>query len=199
VIGANCVTSEACLNSILDVITQPSKVDFTDWAPAAAAVLVSIAAVVVSVFVAGIEQKRVLRAERQALRQSLRLWFSGLSDSAEGDVRHGHRALDSRIKEDIGPLGRGEIRRLMEWARLVHDSTQAIEKLDKNRKDEMHARRMHSKWIFRDLLAEWALRPLRTRVKIWAVTRRGYSAVGTITIEDPKKFAESMRPFNPGR
>lgn len=183
-------------------MNEQTLVDALGVIVAAAGVVVALAAVVVSIAVASAQHRQVVRSERTRLRKALREWFGGLSHSAPVEVLGRHRVLDSQIKEDIHAVGRHEISNLMNWALMIHKTTWELEdapKASQQVKDDAHARRMYAKWIFRDLLAEWELRPARTTVKIWWLKHCGYNAVGRIPIPQPGSLAESMRPFDSSR
>jgi hypothetical protein len=158
----------------------------------------TLLAVFVAAYAIKAETLRIQHAERQKVRESLRLWFDGISHNAKADLVDMHRAVDSQIKEDIRPLGRKEIRKLMEWALLIHDETWRQEESGATY-ESMHAKRMYAKWLFRDIAAEWALRPLRTRRRIRRITKKGYGALDQFSFGDAeaKRVTAAYRPFDP--
>jgi hypothetical protein len=190
-----------CLSDLLDALIQSQQPNPAELALTAAGVVVALAsalvsalAVMVSVSVVRRDRRNESRAERQAIREQLRLWFAGLSESAPDDVKGGHRALDSKIKEDVSPLRYREIFDLMAWAETVHRQTLELQRQDSSMTLRLHAERMYAKWMFRDLIASWVLSPASNARAMRKLHQQGYASLKDLVIPDLELFARSNRP-----
>ncbi|KJC65624.1 hypothetical protein [Agreia bicolorata] len=199
-----CNSIVDCLSQILAVVSQSERATefetttkLADIAVAAASVIVAALAVVVSITIVGRDNRLARRKERDQIRERLRVWFAGLSRSADKKTKESHRRLDSRIKEDVNPLRNQDVFELMHWAESMHTLTQEREDNDPDEHDRMHAERMYAKWIFRDALAVWVLHPRVGRMKMRSLRKRGYSVLEDLEIPDSKQTADSMRPYEP--
>ncbi|MEC5168554.1 hypothetical protein [Glaciihabitans sp. GrIS 2.15] len=193
-----------CLFKILTTLSEPqgptafeTTTTVAQIAVAAASAIIAALAVIVSKSIVGRDNRLAQQRERDKIRERLRTWFGGLSRSATNEIREGHRRLDSRIKEDVNPLRNRDVFKLMQWAELIHTTTHKAEDIDPTLHDRMHAERMYAKWMFRDALAEWVLRPRKGQKMMGNLSNRGYLVIEELDIDDPKDFALSMRPYEP--
>lgn len=154
----------------------------------------AIVGIVISSQVARFNRNRVRLEDRQVARENLRQWFAGLSESAPKSVWKAHRALDSRIREDIAPYDREALELFMKWAQDMHDAAYAFERSNRGASDAAHHQRMVVKWLFRDALALWVVQPKKGLQAMHHLIAEGYPYIENREVDVATYRGRNTRP-----
>ncbi|MBZ4488088.1 hypothetical protein LQ938_11560 [Microbacterium sp. cx-55] len=176
----NCANLLDCFNLLASSVGRIADGDQPSWFEWFSLVLTSVVAVA-AVFVAWrvfrFDRSRTLAAEREQVRQDLRLWFQTLSRSAPTSLRRQEGKLRSSIEEIADAERYSEILILMQWARAMHDRSYELAKAKQLGADDAHLCRIILKRRFRQFIAQWARNRWEGRRLIASYTRKGWAAI----------------------